>query len=37
MNFPKSLKNRDFLKCVKNLPIEKIRMFDVFSKSEGPL
>ena len=27
MNFPKNLINSDFWNCVKNLPVEKIRMF----------
>ena len=36
MNFPTNLKNRDFKKCVKSLPAEKIRMFDVFLSRKGP-
>ena len=30
MNFPKKFKNIDFQKCAESLPVEKIRMFDVF-------
>ena len=37
MNFPKHLKNSDFQKCVKSLPVEKIRIFDVFLSRKDPL
>ena len=36
-DFSKNLENSDFLKMLKNLQVEKIRMFDVFSKPEWPL
>ena len=39
MNFPKkNLKNSGFfLKCVKHLPVEKIRMLGVFPSRKDPL
>ena len=36
MNFPKNLKIGDSLKCIKILPVEKIRMFDVFPSRNNP-
>ena len=36
MNFSKNLKIGDFLKCIKILPVEKIRMFDVFPSRNDP-
>ena len=34
--FSKKSQNSDFKKCVKNLLVEKIRMFDVFPSQKGP-
>ena len=34
--FSKNLKISDFYKCEESLPLEKIRMFDVFPSREGP-
>ena len=36
VEFSKNLENSDFLKCVKNLPVEKIRMFDFFQAGRAP-
>ena len=36
VDFSKKFENIDFLKCVKNLQVEKIRMFDVFPNWNGP-
>ena len=36
MNFPKTLKIGDSYKCIKVLPVEKIRMFDVFPSRNNP-
>ena len=35
VEFSKNLENSDF--CLKNLPVEKIRMFDVFPSRMAPL
>ena len=34
--FSKNLKISDFKECAESLPVEKIRMFDVFPSQKGP-
>ena len=36
MNFPKNYKIGESSKCIKILPVEKIRMFDVFPSRNNP-